>query len=315
MFTSGTALNAITGDSSPWDKHRQDGQKVSELYKKIGGMSYVASPMCEARASRVANCANRLAFMPEIDEAGEFTIKFQKAYFCRVRFCPVCQWRRQMKLKAKFIQGLPALSHDFPSHRWIFLTLTVQNCDIAALRAAVTDMNAAFDRLTKRRLWPANGWIKSIEVTYAKNKQAHPHIHSLLLVPAGYFKGTKYLSQSAWSEAWQKALRSTYLPIVHVRACKAGKNGTFESALAEVVKYTVKPSDLTIDEEWFAELNLQTYKARSVSVCGVLKRYIKQREIDLIEAGEENNQVSDENPFDTSKGNVVFNWSGSQYST
>ncbi|WP_227160405.1 protein rep, partial [Enterobacter cloacae] len=40
---------------------------------------------------------------------------------------------------------------DYPSSRWLFLTLTVRNCEIGELGTVLTAMNAAFKRMEKRK--------------------------------------------------------------------------------------------------------------------------------------------------------------------
>jgi hypothetical protein len=60
-------------------------------------------------------------------------------------------------------------------------------------------------------------------------------------------------------------------------------------AVAEILKYAVKPSDMIRDHEWFRELVDQTHKIRGVAIGGILKRYIKEREKEDLtqEPGEE----------------------------
>jgi Replication protein len=66
------------------------------------------------------------------------------------------------------------------------------------------------------------------------------------------------------------------------------------AAVAEILKYAVKPSDMIRDHEWFRGLVDQTHKIRGVAVGGILKRYIKDREKDDLtqEPGEEEPEVS-----------------------
>ncbi|MDI5823366.1 protein rep, partial [Salmonella enterica subsp. enterica serovar Kentucky] len=40
---------------------------------------------------------------------------------------------------------------DAPDARWMFVTLTVRNCDIADLGETLTAMNAAFQRMKDRK--------------------------------------------------------------------------------------------------------------------------------------------------------------------
>ena len=205
---------------------------------------------------------------------GVIKLKLKTAYFCHVRFCPVCAWRRVKKWQKRLLEAKPLIESDFIKYRWIFLTLTVKNCDTTNLRETITHMNKGFVRLSQLKSFPAKGWIKSIEVTKGKvNDKAHPHIHALLLVPPGYFKGGKYLSQEQWQKLWRKSARLDYDPVIDVRAVKDR-----EGSLIETVKYMVKSSDLKSDEEWLAEITKQLFKTRAVSIGGKLRPYIREQE-------------------------------------
>ena len=109
---------------------------------------------------------------------------------------------------------------------------------------------------------------------------------------------------------WGESLRINYKPIVDVRAIK---QNTKRSSLkvnnvnvshmwfivSEILKYSVKPSDMIRDYEWFLTLSNQVVKTRAVAVGGVLKQYLKaRRREDLTsEPGEEAPQLSAENLF------------------
>ena len=75
-----------------------------------------------------------------------------KHFFCRVRHCPVCQWRRSLLWRAVMFQQLPSIQERFPTHRWVFLTLTVKNPPVTELRDTLKHMNDSWQRLiqTKR---------------------------------------------------------------------------------------------------------------------------------------------------------------------
>ena len=108
-----------------------------------------------------------------IMETGETRLRLRSAQFCRVRHCPVCQWRRTLMWQARFYQALPKIVVDYPSSRWLFLTLTVRNCEIGELGTVLTAMNAAFKRMEKRKeLSPVQGWIRATEVTRGKDGSA-----------------------------------------------------------------------------------------------------------------------------------------------
>ena len=285
------ALSEISERDKPWDKHRGNADKVAGYYRGEEFGKY---------ADRIDFCSQFLDFKLTPDsDAGEFKLKLSGARFCRVRHCPVCQWRRSLMWKAKAFKILPSVVEDYPKYRWLFLTLTVKNCAVTQLRFSIDTMTKAWQRLTQIKSFPAVGWIRSMEVTRGKDGSAHPHFHCLLLVQPSYF-GKKYLKQSDWVEMWRKSLRIDYQPILDIQAVKKGTQPM--SLIPELLKYCVKESDLVSDREWFLELTRQLYKVRAVSTGGVLKDYLKALENepeDLIGEGDED--VPDE-------GHLYFGW-------
>jgi hypothetical protein len=74
-------------------------------------------------------------------------------------------------------------------------------------------------------------------------------------------------------------------------------------AVAETLKYAVKPADMTKDREWFHELTRQVFKLRFVSTGGVLKDLFKEEtsEEDLL-------LLNEEEETDKSLGSLYFDW-------
>jgi len=184
--------------------------------------------------------------------------------------------------QARFYQALPKIVEQFPSSRWLFLTLTVRNCAIEDLGETLTVMNAAFKRMEKRKeLSPVQGWIRATEVTRGSDGSAHPHFHCLLMVPPSWFT-RDYVKQARWVELWRDCLRVNYEPNIDIRTVKT-KTGEvvanvaeqLQSAVAETLKYSVKPEDMTNDPEWFLELTRQLHKRRFISTGGALKNVLK----------------------------------------
>lgn len=260
--------NVFLSDISPtdktWDEHRADADSVKLIYE--------ISNEFEKYANRISSCSNILTFNDKL--------KLNQAFFCRVRYCPVCQWRRSLYWRAMMFQKLEQIKQNYPTHRFIFLTLTVKNCDIVDLKKTLKEMNSAWKRLieTKRFSEIVDGFIRTTEVTRnPKTDQAHPHFHALLLVKPSFFKGTKYIKQLEWVEMWAKALRVDYMPSVHVKAVKADNSKQMDKAICETLKYSVKPTDLVIADggAWLHELTRQTHKMRFIATGGVLKGCLK----------------------------------------
>jgi plasmid rolling circle replication initiator protein Rep len=262
-----TELARISPKDKPWDKHRYHADKVGQMYAGTEFQRY---------AERVSYCSQILDFAIGFDDKDALKLKLRNARFCRVRHCPVCQWRRSLRWKARAYKVLPRIVEKYPTHRWLFLTLTQKNVAITDLKETLKEMNSGFRRLTQLKNWPAVGWLRSTEVTRGRNGTAHPHFHCLLMVPSTFFNGRNYITQAKWAAIWQKAMKLDYEPILDVRAVKQGKYPM--DLVPELLKYCTKESDMTADREWFLELTRQLYKVRTVATGGVLKQFLSELE-------------------------------------
>jgi plasmid rolling circle replication initiator protein Rep len=286
-------LSDLSQRDKPWDKHRANADKVSAHYEGSEFRNY---------SDRIHYCSEFLDFRLTPDSVdGVMKLKLDSARFCRVRHCPVCQWRRSLMWKAKAYKILPKIVMEYPSYRWLFVTLTVRNCQITDLRSTLDWMHESFKRLTKLKDFPAIGWIKSTEVTRGKDGSAHPHFHCLLMVQPSYF-GKNYMKQSEWVELWRRCLRIDYNPVLDVQAIKKGQSPA--TLVPELLKYCTKESDLTAHREWFLELTRQMHKTRTIATGGVLKDYLRELEHepeDLIGKG-------DEVDLDPDEKHLYFTW-------
>lgn len=288
-------LSDISPADKPWDIHRAQSEELAKIYDSIGYERY---------SERIGECSEWLTYAMKSNDDGEVKLKLREARFCRVRHCLVCQWRRSLMWRARFIKALPEIQAKHPTGRWIFVTLTVKNCELTNLRTTLTWMNGAWQRLTQRKVFPALGFVKSTEVTRGADGTAHPHFHCLMLVPAGYFS-RGYLSHAKWTELWQSCLKVDYTPVVDVRVVKSTKptsddsidasNAAMLRAVCETLKYAVKPSDLLADPQWLGELTKQLQKTKAISVGGVLKEFFSEDEPkDLINGEIEEDEKSED---------------------
>ena len=289
------ALSDLSEKDQCWDKHRHSSDLVADLYRGEHGF--------DTYARRMDSCAQFLDFrlVPDVD-LGLLRLKLSGAMFCRTPRCPLCQWRRSLKWKSRALRALPLVVEDYPKHRWLFLTLTQRNCLVNDLRETVTKMNKSFLRLTKFKDWSVEGWIKSLEVTRSKDGKAHPHFHCLLMVTPSYFS-RDYLSYQDWTNLWERAARLDYKPQVYVRAVAEDQNPTM--LIPEILKYSLKESDLYKSKEFLLGVTKQLYKMRCISVGGILRPYMRKLEEepeDLIGVDE----IKTENEVD--EGHLYFEW-------
>jgi plasmid rolling circle replication initiator protein Rep len=287
------ALSDLSEHDKPWDKHRVNCDVVTSYYARSEFTRY---------SERMTECSQLLGFrlIPNPD-SGVYKFKLNTARFCRVRHCPVCQWRRSLMWKAKAYRILPKVLADYPKARWLFVTLTVRNCAITELRETLVWMNKGFKRLSELKAFPAVGYIKTTEVTRGKTPpgSAHPHFHVLMMVKSSYFS-YGYLSQAKWVDMWQKSLRIDYKPILDVQALKP--QDSLIGLLAEVIKYSVKESDLISDQEWFLELTRQLHRTKAIAVGGVLRDYLRELE------EEPEDLIGQAAEADVDEGHLYFGW-------
>lgn len=250
-------------------------------------------------------CSGSLFFGELADEqTGIISYRLLKAHFCRVRYCPICQWRRSLFWRARFYQVLPSILDDNPTARFIFLTLTVKNCDIFDLRDTLKMMSRAWGKFIKRKEFSSViGWVRTTEVTRGKDNSAHPHFHCLLMVHSSYFSGRLYVKKDEWAKSWKSCMNVDYIPVVDVRAIKHKKkyvdvntneNKTLlpKSALFETLKYSVKIKDMTANPEWFIAMTEQTHRLRFIATGGLFKDILKKEETitdeEMIHLGDDN---------------------------
>lgn len=208
-------LSIISPKDKPWDVHKLQSEQIAEVL--LNGL-----PHHQRKAARMMSCAENLEFgwSIETSKTGLSELKLKNAWFCRNRECPTCQWRRALMWVSRFYRAFPKIYDDHPEWRYVMLTLTVRNCPVLELRQTIRAMNSAWDRLIKRKIWPAVGFVRALEITRGKDGSAHPHFHCLIAVPPGYFAGKNYLSTVQWATLWQEALRVDYTPICDVRTVK-----------------------------------------------------------------------------------------------
>jgi len=271
-----TNLATLSPKDKPWNQHKSENREVLKIYAEYDKHA--------KKAGRMYGCSGVLDF-GEIGnpETGEISYKLLTARFCRVRYCPICQWRRSLLWHAKFYNALPGIIEAHPTDRFLFLTLTVKNCAITDLRETLQAMNKAWQRLIKRKEFASvRGWVRTTEVTRGADNSAHPHFHVLLMVPASYF-GKDYVKQADWQASWKEAMRLDYEPVVDIRTVKKKKAGADgdelpKDGLSETLKYSVKPADMTADKSWFIEMTEQTHRLRFIATGGLFKNVLKPEE-------------------------------------
>ncbi len=296
--TDDVCLSDYSKKDAKWDMHRGNTQSISDLYSERAKYSKLAN--------RMGVCSTFLALgRSDPDDCGETKLKLKEAKFCKVRHCPVCQWRRAMRNTRKVFERLPALEAEHPNLRWLFLTLTIKNPTMDNLRSTIVSMNAAWKRMIQRKDWPALGWLRAVEVTLGQDGNPHPHFHVLMCVKPSYFSGTGYIKQETWLQMWRDCMRDQSIMEVDIRVVKPkNKGGNLGAAVVETLKYSFKPEDVMRDPEFLYGLTDQLHKMRFLACGGSLKGLLKENvsNKEMIVGDETTEEVDQAKPL------LVFKW-------
>ena len=278
-----------------FSKYYQYSRKTSEMF--LEGFRTLQDQDLLSWSYRIKNCASNLWFTYVNNE-----MKLKRANFCRVRYCPMCSYRRSKINRARLFQVWSKISDKY---RYLFLTLTVKNVPLNIFRDVYQkQFRFGFARFRKFFFYSnplIKGFIRSTEVTQPKDSSyTHPHIHMLIAVDEDYFDSYNYMDVSYWGKMWKEALRLDYDPITYISA--VSENGG--RSLLEITKYELKPVNYTENAIWLSKLALQTRKLRFLSYAGVFNeiKLIDESETDLVHS---NKEVSNENK---NAKEYLFNW-------
>ena len=114
-------LTEISPHEVSWDEHRSDAESVKILYNYSVELSKYAD--------RINGCSGILKFGVNPDQ-GKLVLK-QAFLPCPSLSC--VSVAQISTLEAVMFQQLPNIQERFPTHRWVFLTLTVKNPPVTEL--------------------------------------------------------------------------------------------------------------------------------------------------------------------------------------
>lgn len=309
-------LLEILSDKSPigkerlWRKHKKENMTVKECYSALSERK-LDSDYWRKKADRLESCGTHLTFNVYGSEEGR-NMKIKHAESCRVRLCPLCSWRRSIKIHTHMRKILDNMQGE-NKYEYLLLTFTVPNVTADNLSSKLDELMTAWNRLQtyKKYKTAVKGWYRGLEITHNVNPLSdsydtyHPHFHCIIAVDRNrYFTGKQYVKRDEWLEMWQKATRDNSITQVDVRKVRPrkGKDPTdIVGAVCEMTKYTVKHEDYILPNNW--ELTLDSVETldkaianrRLVAFGGAMKEWHKKLNLDdeidgnLVEDGGDSN--------------------------
>ena len=277
----------------------------------------------------IEHCGDILVFNNYADGSR----KLHKANFCKHRLCPICNWRKTIKMFGQMSEIAEAIYKD-KSVRWIFVTFTVKNCKAEELKDTLDAMNKAFEKIIKKSKQKKGtqaakfrenllGYVKAVEITYNSDDDTyHPHIHAEFEVRPSYFS-IGYMKHAEWRSLWKEVMQLDYDPMVNVKVVqpKKGEDGEENSSLpspgavAEVAKYPIKVDglleikDIDITAKAVITLINVCHHRRFVTFGGDIKEYARRLKLDDIENGDLTHvEAEKKNAEDGVISRTMFRW-------
>jgi len=223
---------SASGKERPWNSRKEQALKVAASFKRLG---------IDYRYIRITQCGDILHFRECPNDGYK---KLDKANFCRDRLCPMCNWRRSLKIGANVYKVVSSLE----DYNFIHLVVTQKNVVPEKLKAEVDRLYYAWSKMRKVKKWRSSikGYVRCLEITHNLDFDTyHPHFHVLLAVKPLYFKHSAfYITQMEFSKMWKDALQIDYNPVIYVGKVS---NTNIPVAVAEVSKYASKPGSYVFD--------------------------------------------------------------------
>lgn len=280
---------------------RRDWKKRKKMTLRVADLMYNYDP---ERAEIIRNCGTYLEFA----RFGDGSEKLRHANFCRQRLCPMCQWRRSIKLRVQADQIYKLLEERGYKH--VFLTLTVRNCTAQELPFTVERIFQSAAKLKRQKIYrnAVRGAYRAFEITYNPDENTyHPHFHLLLTVEGDYFnkENPYYITHDMIMQAWRKVAELDYDPYVHIEGIKLKENQSMTAACVEICKYPTKSAEI------FSATVLQTIDyalrgRRLIEWSGIDADVRRELKLDDIETG--NLIQTQETDGDVPLEKVVYIW-------
>lgn len=261
-----------------WHTKKEKSLHLCDIYRRLGYQS---------KADRVLSCGNFLDFKAFVHDDGTVSdIKLHRANFCKDNLCPMCAWRRSLKIFGQTSAIMDVIGSD---HRFVFATFTVPNVSGSVLKLTIDRMMLAFKRLSQRALVKkhTDGFFRALEITYnSKTNTFHPHFHVVFAVDPSYAQQSSihYIKQSDWLKMWQECFEDDTIQFVNVKMCRPDIDGTYNKSVCEISKYAVKPSDY--NDYVVSIFTDSLYNRRLFHYGGIFKKVASDLKLDDIQDGD-----------------------------
>lgn len=297
MYSGAPNLGALLGS---FEEHK--------VYSALVASAMAELPEFSKREKSLQGCGTYL----ELDAEG----RLAASNLCRERLCPMCQWRRSLRVYGQVQKILDRLQPD--GYAYLHLVLTIPNCKGDDLRQQIRWLYWRSSSLFGDRLYRKGdqlgkkchfkrafcGVLRALEVTYNRERDDyHPHLHCLVAVRPSYFTGRDYYSRARLQTLWTGYSAPLYgldpLTLFQVYVARIREDER-DNAVAEVAKYAVKPFHAELDLDGYKRvlpvLHHALHGCRLLQLYGCIADAARELRIDL-----DNDEESDDSAAATRK--------------
>lgn len=251
-----------------------------------------SSALCASENSQLRKRGERLKYCADLFALATYEnletldiLTKHHAYFCKDRFCMICNKRRSLELLARFLPVMQQISQN-SNLQCIFITLTIKNCPLSHLKSNLANMSKGFSVLYKtlsRRGFV--GYVRACEYLGDNTPAgfAHPHYHCIFVVDKQRYFKEHYLTNEDLQILWKRSLNAVYFPVVDIRKIKAlGKiTDSNVAGLLETLKYCAKSTALEkLSDSDKEKLAIKTKAHKMLVSGGIFKNLLKDIDID-----------------------------------
>lgn len=293
----------VTDIENKYSSKKIQNELLAESYLRIGknNSKNVFDSAYTKRSLNVVNCGTDLTFKLIKFNDGSINKKLINANFCKDRLCPMCGWRRSLKIYGQISKIFNEI--DSSKYSYIFVTFTVPSVMANDLSSTLDKMQDGFSKLVRRKKIKnaVLGSIRVLEITRNNDPDSksyglyHPHYHVIFVVKNSYFK-KDYINHSEWLNNWRSVMKDDSISQVNVQKVK-NKNGdqdlnSVNKAIREVSKYSVKGNDILFEndpdktDEVVFTFSRVLKSRRLFILTGIFKDIHKQLNLDDAEDGD-----------------------------
>lgn len=249
-----------------------------------------------SKAQNIANCGTWLNFRQYHDDNNTRTL--HSANFCKSPLCPMCAWRKALKLTRQV--GEAILLSD---KRYIYHVVMASDNTKQLTKDIIARFKANATRFIKKYL--SDEYALALEITYSENKGFHPHVHAIVTSDTFIRVSAEYIKHMA--TMWASHNKSIHPQNTFYITGITDR----EKASRELTKYILKYEGLDIakDKEAIKDIARATAGLKKIQSAGQLLKDIARTSKEYNQDRERETKELEKYGYDLE----IFNWVNGDY--